>query len=288
MPVKQVTPKIKKTPRTNTQTDKVTKTVEQPMTKVQYAKPISNILILFLVVVSFFAGYLFFKVKNLEQKASSTTAVQQNTDQTASPLSVDNLKKYAKDLKLNTDKFNKCLDQGQKKTITDSDIKLGTSVGVQGTPGFFINGRFLGGAFPFNYFQEIIDKEIAGQGSASCSSYSQDLQKYCDESGNKSFNPVPKTVDVGQSPSTGAANGKVVIVEFSDFQCPYCIRAYPTVKKVLQTYSNDVKLYYVQLPLVSIHPFAEKAAEASLCAQDQGKFWQYHDKLFESQGGLTQ
>lgn len=277
MPAKKLTPKNRKT-----------KIVEEPMMQVQPAKPISNILILFLVVVSFFAGYLFFKVKNLEQQASTTTAVQQNTDQTASPLSINNLKKYAKDIKLDTNKFNKCLDQSQKKTIVDNDIKLGTSVGVQGTPGFFINGRFLGGAFPFEFFKEIVDKEIAGQGSAKCADYSQDLQKYCDETGNKSFNPIPKTIDIGQSPSTGAANGKVVIIEFSDFQCPYCIRAYPTVRKVLQTYSNDVKFYYIQLPLVSIHPFAEKAAEASLCAQDQGKFWQYHDLLFTSQGATTQ
>lgn len=287
MPVKKAAKKIKKTSKSNIQIKKVAKVIEEPMMQVQSAKPVSNILILFLVVVSFFAGYLFFKVKNLEQQANSPTNVQQNADQIASPLSVDNLKKYAKNLKLDTNTFNKCLDQSQKKTIVDNDIKLGTSAGVQGTPGFFVNGRFLGGAFPFEFFKEIIDKEIAGQGSSSCTSYSQDLQKYCDESGNKSFNPVPKTVDVGQSPSTGATNGKVVVIEFSDFQCPYCIRAYPTVKKVLQTYSNDVKLYYIQLPLVSIHPFAQKAAEASLCAQDQGKFWQYHDLLFTSQGATN-
>ena len=83
--------------------------------------------------------------------------------------------------------------------------------------------------------------------------------------------------------ATGAKNAKVTIVEFSDFECPFCIRAYPTVRQVLKEYKDDVKLYYKQFPLVQIHPNALKAAEASLCAADQGKFWEFHDKIFETE-----
>ena len=78
--------------------------------------------------------------------------------------------------------------------------------------------------------------------------------------------------------AAGAKNGKVTIVEFSDFECPYCIRAYPTVKQILNEYKNDVTLYFKNFPLVQIHPNAAKTAEASLCAADQGKFWEFHDK----------
>ncbi len=244
----------------------------------------NNIVYILLVMLTLFSAYLFFKVRNLEQKiAGGTTATAQG--QQTSLLSVDNLKKYAKDLKLDTNKFNKCLDSGEKKSLVDADVSYGSGLGVRGTPGFFINGRFLAGAFPYEFFKEIIDKEIAGKGSDNCADYSETLQKYCQDEQNKSFDPVAKKVEVGNSPSEGASNAKVTIVEFSDFQCPYCVRAYPTVKNILETYKKDVKLYYKQFPLTNIHPFAQKAAEASLCVLDQGqdKFWKFHDKLFELQ-----
>jgi len=84
-------------------------------------------------------------------------------------------------------------------------------------------------------------------------------------------------------PVRGDSNAKVTIVEFSDFQCPFCAKAYPTVKQTLETYSGKVRLVYRDFPLSSTHPLAQKAAEASECAEEQGKFWEYHDKLFESQ-----
>jgi protein-disulfide isomerase len=241
----------------------------------------TNMLYVLLVIVALFSVYLFFKVRNLEQKI--TGGVKEATQQQNSPLSVDNLKKYAKDLKLDTGKFNKCLDAGEKKKVVDSDLSYGSSLGVQGTPGFFINGKFLAGAFPYEFFKEIIDKELQGTSSTNCTDYSESLQKYCQDQQNKAFDPIPKKVELGNAPSEGVSNPKVAIVEFSDFQCPFCVRAYPTVKKVLKDYKNEVRLYYKQFPLTNIHPFAQKAAEASLCAQDQGKFWQYHDKLFDLQ-----
>lgn len=243
----------------------------------------TNILYVLLIIVALFSVYLFFKVRNLEQKIAGGAGTAQG--QQASPLSVDNLKKYAKDLKLDTGKFNKCLDSGEKKVAVNADESYGASLGVQGTPGFFVNGRFFAGAFPYEFFKEVIDKEIAGTSTDTCTDYSETLQKYCSDPQNKAFDPVPKKIDLGKAPSEGASKPKVTIVEFSDFQCPFCIRAYPTVKKILQDYKNDVRLYYKQFPLTNLHPFAQKAAEASLCVLDQGqdKFWQFHDKLFELQ-----
>lgn len=250
---------------------------------VNYSQPNNNILYVMMGVITLFLVFMTVKMFSLEKKINSGNTGGAVVAQQDSAISVDNLKKMAKGLKLNAGKFNKCLDSGEKKTLVDKDTAYGSSVGVQGTPGFFINGQFLAGAFPFQFFKEIIDKQLDGTVSSECTSYSADLQKYCSDPQNLSFNPQAKEIDVKNMVATGAKNAKVTIVEFSDFECPFCIRAYPTVIQVLKEYKDDVKLYYKQFPLVQIHPNALKAAEASLCAADQGKFWEFHDKIFETE-----
>ena len=79
----------------------------------------------------------------------------------------------------------------------------------------------------------------------------------------------------------GNFNASVTLVEFSDFECPFCERIYPTLNKILSDYKDKVRLVYKHFPL-GFHPNAQKAAEASECADEQGKFWEYHDKLFEN------
>jgi protein-disulfide isomerase len=89
-------------------------------------------------------------------------------------------------------------------------------------------------------------------------------------------------VEVAHDPARLRGNPKaaVMIVEFSDYQCPYCHQAEPTVKEVLAKYGDKVSLSYRDFPLSAIHPQAMIAAEASRCALEQGKFWEYHDQLF--------
>jgi protein-disulfide isomerase len=82
------------------------------------------------------------------------------------------------------------------------------------------------------------------------------------------------------APIRGAADAPVTVVEFSDFECPFCKQAQPTLKQLLERYPGKVRLAYRDFPLDSIHPQARRAAEAARCAQDQGKFWEYHDVLF--------
>src|SRR5262249_55049877 len=72
----------------------------------------------------------------------------------------------------------------------------------------------------------------------------------------------------------------VMIVEFSDYQCPYCRQVEPVVKDLLAKYGDKVSVAYRDFPLKDIHPQAQMAAEASRCAGEQGKFWEYHDLLF--------
>jgi len=89
-------------------------------------------------------------------------------------------------------------------------------------------------------------------------------------------------VEVAFDPARVRGNPKapVMIVEFSDYQCPYCHQVEPTVKEVLTKYGDKVSLSYRDFPLTAIHPQAMMAAEASRCALEQGKFWEYHDQLF--------
>lgn len=85
----------------------------------------------------------------------------------------------------------------------------------------------------------------------------------------------------------GNPNAKITMIEYSDFECPFCGRHKPTLDQVLAQYGDDVNLVYRHFPLTSIHPNAQKAAEASECAGAQGKFWEYHDILFDNQTALT-
>ena len=84
----------------------------------------------------------------------------------------------------------------------------------------------------------------------------------------------------------GAADAPVTIMAFSDYQCPYCIRSEPILAEVLARYPGSVRLIQRHFPLDSIHPFARPAAEAAMCAEEQQKFWEFHDAIFARNGRL--
>jgi protein-disulfide isomerase len=87
-------------------------------------------------------------------------------------------------------------------------------------------------------------------------------------------------------PSLGRSSAPVTLIEFSDFQCPFCQRVAPTLKKLRETYGDKVRIVWKDFPLTQIHPQAFKAGEAAHCAGDQGKYWEYHDRLFANQQQL--
>jgi protein-disulfide isomerase len=93
---------------------------------------------------------------------------------------------------------------------------------------------------------------------------------------------LPKVVVPTSDPFRGAAAAPVVLTEFSDFQCPSCRAVEPVLKQVMAAYPTQVKLVYVNYPL-PMHQFAERASIAALCANEQGKFWDFHDRLFDQQ-----
>lgn len=85
----------------------------------------------------------------------------------------------------------------------------------------------------------------------------------------------------------GDKNAPVTIIEFSDLQCPYCSRFHATMKQVMESYGDKVKWVFKHFPLESMHPYARAAAEATECAGEQGKFWEYTDAVYENQASLS-
>jgi predicted DsbA family dithiol-disulfide isomerase len=102
-----------------------------------------------------------------------------------------------------------------------------------------------------------------------------------------SYRPFRLQFHNDKAPALGKSDAPVTLVEFSDFQCPYCQAAAPTLKQVAEKFGDKVQIIYRQFPLPSLHPFALKAAEASLCANEQEKFWQMHDVMFQDQKKLA-
>jgi protein-disulfide isomerase len=102
----------------------------------------------------------------------------------------------------------------------------------------------------------------------------------------RSMEPLRFDVSASQRPVQGPVSAPVLLVLFSDFQCPYCEEMSKTITEVVHKYGEKVRLVFRQMPLTSIHRFAHKAAEASLCAYAQGRFWEMHDLLFQDQKNL--
>jgi len=95
-------------------------------------------------------------------------------------------------------------------------------------------------------------------------------------------------VSVDDDPIIGPVDAPITIIEFSDYECPYCARWHVEVfQRLLQDYPEEVRIVYRDFPLSSIHPNAVPAAEAANCAGEQGQFWEFHDKLFEKTYGLS-
>ncbi len=251
------------------------------------------ILMVLIVVMAFGLGSLWSKVKYLEAGSTSTGGGGANNAGTGTGSQAaagkyntlnDALKGFAKQAGLDGNRLVKCVGDGSKASVVEADYQQGIKDGVQGTPGFFVNGKFLGGAFPLNSFKEIIDREIAGTGSNDYKSYKDASLAGAGAGAQPAFIAVPKQIEVGSATTRGGANAKVTIVEYSDFQCPYCAQAYGTIKQLEAAYGDKIRLVYKDFPLREIHPLAEKSAEAWECAKDQGqdKAWKLHDLLFEN------
>lgn len=244
---------------------------------------LTPVLMVLLILLIAAVGYLWKKVDTLEKGGTTgTTAVA------ASPLSVDNLKKYAKELKLNTKDFNKCIDGDTFKQKVADEVSDGSKFGVTGTPSFFVNNVNISGAYPYEVFKAVIEFELKGgdwkKPDATVKAFVDGDEK------NMELPIVAKAPEAGDAPYKGDLNATVKIIEYSDFQCPYCEKFFKeTLPQIEQNYvaNGKVLLVFKQFPL-TFHQYAEKAAEAALCANQQGKFWEMHDKLFQESQTTSQ
>jgi protein-disulfide isomerase len=198
--------------------------------------------------------------------------------------------------------FKAGLDSHKWADKVDADLNAGKAAGVQGTPAFYVNGVFINGAQPFDNFKTTIDQEL-DKAKAKVAAGTPKSRVYVEMTKeNKKNAPAAKPADegekedtktvfkvpVGQSPILGSANALVTIVEFSDFQCPFCSRVEPTLKAVRDKYGDKVRLVWKNEPL-PFHPAAEPAAEAAQELRnekgDKG-FWDAHDKFYANQPAL--
>jgi protein-disulfide isomerase len=208
---------------------------------------------------------------------------------------------YADQLGLDVVQFEGDFDAPVTQQIIDEDFELGKQVTVRGTPHFFVNGERVKGAKPLSEFEEIVKRQIKEaremeqNGIASADIYEEMVEaNYGNEPDPSDRRPSkPKTtvayvpVDSGDPMRGNTKDPVVTIVEFSDFQCPFCAKVTPTVEKIANEYPDKVRIVFKQLPL-SMHRQAKPAAIAALAAHRQGKFWEMHDKLFEHQREMRQ
>ena len=217
-----------------------------------------------------------------------------------SALNRPDLERYAREIGLNLFRFNKALDQRTYREAVAKDLTDAGKVGVRGTPHFFVNGKAISGAQPFEAFKAVIDIEIKEM--ESLMKRGESLRDALGERVKANFKleaagaqqaapggPDPTDelfVPVGNSPVKGNANAPVTIVMFSDFQCPFCARVEGTLREIEGRYGGSIRIVWKNNPL-PFHDKAEPAARAALAAHAQGKFWEMHDLIFANQGALS-
>jgi protein-disulfide isomerase len=183
----------------------------------------------------------------------------------------------------------------------DADVREAEALGVNGTPTFLVNGVSLVGAQSFEDFQAVIDEQVKAARAKIDSGTPADrvYAELARENRRKTPKEEPqddepedtKTVfriPVGKSPVLGNPNALVTIVEFSDFQCPYCARVEPTLKAIREKYGDKVRIVWKNQPL-PFHPWAERAVEAALevrAERGDAAFWQVHDAIYAHQSEL--
>ena len=179
------------------------------------------------------------------------------------------LNEIAEAIHLEKAPFDECVGANRYRAYVLEDMAEAQKRGVAGTPTFFVKGEQEAGIRPFEFFAEKLDPVFAKKMA--------DQRKKAEEELLKRINPAEEG-----RPMAGPADAAVTIVEYSDFHCPFCIKLTATLKKIMETYPQDVRRVWRHYPL-PIHPYSPYAHLASECAHQQGQFWPFHAKLFENQ-----
>ncbi len=187
---------------------------------------------------------------------------------------------YGKSLELDEVAFRQCLSKASTVDTINAHYRQALNLGLTGTPSFFINNKLVVGSQPAEVFDEVIEVELRG-GATSLDAYSATIQQLA-AAGR--FQITDAKIDLTGAAFEGSPTAKVVMAEFSDFQCPFCKRwndqALPSLRSKL---GDDIALAFLHFPIVQIHPNAGNASAAAVCAGEQDKFWEMHDLLFARQ-----
>ncbi len=203
---------------------------------------------------------------------------QQQSSWSVSANPGDNFKALAEQLSLNQDDFDDCLDSGRHASTVEANATEGQAAGMTGTPTFFFNGYPASGAIPFAGFEEIIGIVERGELEQTIANSIRQAQA----------TPTPRPivdVPIGDAPTKGEVDAPVTIVEYSDYQCPYCSRyVLQTMPRIMSEYveTGQVRYAFKDFPL-DFHTEAQLAAQAARCAGEQGAYWEMHDQLFALQ-----
>ncbi len=212
----------------------------------------------------------------------------------------------AAELGLDVGRFRAALDAEAGKAGIDADTLAATKAGATGTPTFYVNGKRVVGAQPYETWKPLVDAELknaeamVAKGTPRAKIYAALMKDALpvrppdktdgddnddDGSGRPEDDTKVYAVKPGDAPSKGPADAPLVMVVFSDFQCPFCKRVEPTLADLEKQYGGKLRVVWKNYPL-PFHPNAAAAAEAAMAADAQGKFWPMHDKLFENNTAL--
>ncbi len=211
----------------------------------------------------------------------------------------------AEQIGLDVEQFRRDFNDSVLAARVDEDLRLGATLGVRGTPAFFINGEMVSGAQPLNKFAEVVERkliqieELEAQGVDRRELYAVAVDHNlaaAEQAAPPAPEPAPERqptiigeddLSIGNSHVKGAEGAPVTIYEFSSFQCPFCARSAETMRQILDEYDGQVRLVYKNFPL-AFQEHSEPAARAALAAGEQGKFWEMHQALFEHQREFAQ
>lgn len=208
----------------------------------------------------------------------------------------EGLMRAARDVGLDLALFDKARKGASTEAALRKAEAIGESLSVEGTPTFFVNGRRLVGARPLDAFRALIDEEldkaqsVLERGVAPSKLYDAILATLPEAPPPKAREAegAEQVFDVGieGAPLRGLARAPVTIVFFSDFECPFCVKAETTLRSLERQNPNKIRVAFRHRPL-PMHPHARLAAKASIAADRQGRFWEYHDVLLAHRDALA-
>jgi protein-disulfide isomerase len=193
----------------------------------------------------------------------------------------DSLLAYARQLHLDMPAFRQAMDSHLYRPLVEEDLLEARALGIDSTPTIFLNGHRLDGFQSLEVLDKEVAQELVKQNDAQTIDASAAGEENNESIGQALFDKLKESVSAVRGPATAP----VTIVEFTDFQCPFCRQSAKPLEDLLAQRPNQVRLIFRSFPL-DFHQYSELAHEAALAAGDQGKFWQMYDLLFANQSHL--